>query len=123
MSKDTVATGLQLTVAAIYLVPTLGVYGANALQRLYGQEYDDPTTQLLVHHRAVLFGLLGSLTGAATFSKELRPAADASALISITSFLALERFHSHNNGRIDGVVRADWIALVCQIGSMLLRSS
>jgi hypothetical protein len=51
---------------------------------------------------------------------EYTNAADVAGLVSITSFLALEKLYKHGNSRIDSVVRADWIALACQVGAMLL---
>jgi hypothetical protein len=65
MSKDTVARGLRVTVAVIHLTPVAGCFGPAALNRLYGQKFDDPTTQLLMRHRAVLFGILGSFIAVA----------------------------------------------------------
>lgn len=122
-TKSHLSKALQLTVSAIHLAPSLGILGASTLQRLYGVNYsNEATTLLLMRHRAVLFGILGALIGTAAFVPELQGVADVGGLVSIVSFLGLERMHAgHGNARVDNVVRMDWIALVCQIGSMLLR--
>ena len=121
LSKETSDIALRLAVAAIHITPAIGALGPDALRRLYGISFDDPTTQLLMRHRAVLFGLLGSFLAASAFRGELRPVADVAAIVSVTSFLALEKMGpEHKNQKIGSVVRADWIALACQIGAMML---
>lgn len=46
-------------VAVIHLLPLPGLAGAAALQGLYGLPALDPASELLLRHRALLFGLLG----------------------------------------------------------------
>lgn len=45
--------------ALIHLLPLPGLAGAAALQGLYGLPALDPASELLLRHRALLFGLLG----------------------------------------------------------------
>lgn len=48
-----------VVVAVIHLLPLPGLAGAAALQGLYGLPALDPASELLLRHRALLFGLLG----------------------------------------------------------------
>ena len=48
-----------VVVAVIHLLPLPGLAGAAALQGLYGLPTLDPASELLLRHRALLFGLLG----------------------------------------------------------------
>ena len=58
-------TILLLVVGIIHLMPLLGVLGGDRLNSLYGLSLDEPNLQILMRHRAVLFGLLGALLVAA----------------------------------------------------------
>jgi hypothetical protein len=52
-------SAMLLVVAAIHLIPVLGVLGAQKLSGLYGIALSDANLLILMRHRAVLFGLLG----------------------------------------------------------------
>src|SRR5690606_19933751 len=58
MSRRTrAAFATSMAIAAlVHLLPLAGVSGSAALQRLYGIAFDDPSLQLLMQHRALLFG-------------------------------------------------------------------
>lgn len=48
-----------VVVALIHLLPLSGVLGSERLSALYGISFDEPNIEILMRHRAVLFGLLG----------------------------------------------------------------
>lgn len=105
---------LLLAVAGvIHLLPLPGVFGAQALQRLYGITLDDPNLLLLLQHRAVLFGLLGALILGAIRVAAWRPLALGAGLISTTSFLVLALVGAEYSPVLQRVVVADVVALVC----------
>lgn len=56
-----------------------GVTGAEKIQALYGIHLRDPNLEILMRHRAILFGLLGLFTGFAAF----QPGLQALALLRI----------------------------------------
>lgn len=56
-----------LVVGVIHLLPLAGVVGASRLSALYGIAVAEPNLELLLRHRAVLFGVLGGLCIAAAF--------------------------------------------------------
>ena len=104
---------ISLCVAAvIHLLPLVGVLGGDRLQSLYGIAIDSPDLQILMRHRAVLFGLLGIYLLAAAFIPALQPSALAVGLISVLSFLLLAWTTEGYNASIARVVAVDLVALV-----------
>jgi hypothetical protein len=55
-----VVPAVLLIVALIHALPLVGVMGAAKLTQLYGIDVQDPTLELLLRHRAILFGLLAA---------------------------------------------------------------
>ena len=105
----------------IHLLPLAGVLGAESLARLYALPFEDPSLQILMRHRAVLFGLLGALLVAAAFRPALRPLAFMAGLASVLSFLVLAGAVGGYNAALARVVAADWIALACLLPAGLLH--
>ena len=54
------ATLLALA-GALHLPPVIGVLGVGSIERLYGVTIGEPAMAILMRHRAILFGLLGTL--------------------------------------------------------------
>ena len=104
---------LLLIVGIIHLLPVVGVLGGDRLNSLYGLNLDEPNLQILMRHRAVLFGLLGALLIAAAFLPGLRTLALLAGLVSVVSFLLLAWGTPLYNEALRRVVVADWIALAC----------
>lgn len=101
-----------LVAAVIHLLPLVGVLGGDRLQSLYGVSIEGPDLQILMRHRAVLFGLLGTYLLIAAFMPALQPSALAVGLVSVLSFLLLAWTTDGYNASIARVVTADVIALV-----------
>ena len=67
--------GVLVVVAVIHALPVVGVLGAGKLVQLYGSPVQDAGLELLLRHRAVLFGLLAGFLGWAALRPDLhRPA-------------------------------------------------
>lgn len=107
-----VVPAVLLIVALIHALPLVGVLGAAKLTQLYGIDVQDPTLELLLRHRAVLFGLLAAFLAYAAIRPELHRLALVAGFISVASFLVLARLSSAYNPELSTVVRADWLALV-----------
>jgi hypothetical protein len=104
---------LLLVAGIIHLLPLTGVLGGERLNALYGLALDEPNLQILMRHRAVLFGLLGALLVAAAFIPGLRTLALLGGLLSVISFLLLSWSAPLYNEALRRVVVADWVALAC----------
>ena len=106
---------LLLVVAAIKLLPLAGVAGGEVLERLYGIEVGDPNLELLLRHRAVLFGLLGALIAAGALYRPLRMLAFGGAWASVLSFLVLAAGTAPRNDAVGRVISADFVALAALV--------
>ena len=106
-----VVPAVLILVAVIHALPVLGVLGAAKLSQLYGITVQDPNLELLLRHRAVLFGLLAALLAYAAIRPELQRLALVIGSVSVASFLVLAQLSGSYNDALATVVRADWLAL------------
>jgi hypothetical protein len=106
-----VVPSVLLLVAAIHALPIMGVLGAAKLSQLYGVPVQDANLELLLRHRAVLFGLLAGFLAYAAFRPDLHRLGLVAGFVSVVSFLVLAQPTSGLNAAIQTVVRANWLAL------------
>jgi len=104
---------LLIIVAVIHLLLLSGVLSAKRLTALYGLSFDEPNLEILMRHRAVLFGLLGVFFIYAAFQVELQPIALIVGVVSVVSFIWFAWSVGDYNASVRRVVVADWVALVC----------
>ncbi len=121
--KAKLIAGLMLVVAVIHLAPLSGVLGAEHLRRLYGVAMAGPDLEILLRHRAVMFGILGMVFALAAFVPKYQPLAFLMAFVSIFSFLFLAWLVGDYQAAIDKVVLADWIAGACLLLAVALYYS
>ncbi|HEX5738078.1 MAG TPA: phosphopantetheine adenylyltransferase [Hydrogenophaga sp.] len=98
-------------VAIIHALPVMGVLGATKLSQLYGVPVADPSLELLLRHRAVLFGLLAAFLAYAAARPEMHRLALIAAFVSVVSFLVLAKQTASLTPGVETVVKADWLAL------------
>ena len=108
-------SAMLVIVAVIHLLPLMGVLGPEKLATLYGLDFSEPNLAILMRHRAVLFGLLGSFFLYAAFKPSLQPMAFVGAFISLASFLALVASAETHNRLVQRVVLVDIIAIVALV--------
>jgi len=110
------AISFLLIVAGIILVlPVSGVIGAERLAILYGISFQEPNLLILMRHRAVLFGLLGTFIIYAAFRPSIQPLALLAGFIGALSFIVLAKAVGVYNAAISKVVLADIVAVVCLV--------
>jgi hypothetical protein len=112
-----IATTLIL-VGIIHLLPLAGLAGPGRLSALYGIAVNDANLDLLLRHRAVLFGLLGAFCIAAAFMPQLQAAAFVAGFVSAGSFLLLAWQIGGINAQVFKVVVADVVAMLLLIVGM-----
>jgi len=106
-------SAMLLVVGVIHLLPLSGVLGGARLVALYGVPIDDPNLEILMRHRAVLFGLLGAFLIYAAFKPSIQGIAILAGLISVASFIILAWTVGGFNAQLGTVFKADLVALVC----------
>jgi hypothetical protein len=109
-----IATTLIL-VGIIHLLPLAGLAGPHRLSALYGIAVTDPNLDLLLRHRAVLFGLLGAFCIAAAFMPQFHAAAFVAGFVSAGSFLLLAWQIGGVNVQVHKVVVADVVVVALLI--------
>jgi hypothetical protein len=100
-----------LLVALIHALPLIGVVSAAKVSSLYGIAVQDSNLEILLRHRAVLFGLLASFLAYAAFHRQLHSLALIAAWVSVLAFLALAVSVGNYNAALSTVVKADMLAL------------
>ncbi|HET9225659.1 MAG TPA: phosphopantetheine adenylyltransferase [Thermoanaerobaculia bacterium] len=106
---------MLVVTGVIHLLPLSGVLGSERLAALYGLPFDEPNLEILMRHRAVLFGLMGSFLIFAAFKPAYRTVAYIGGLISAASFLYLAWAVGGYNEQIGRVFMADIVALACLV--------
>ena len=102
---------MLVVVAIIHLLPLSGVLGSERLAALYGLSVDEPNLAILMRHRAVLFGLLGSFFLFAAFRPQFQILAFRAGFVSVISFLWLAWSVGGYNAQVARVFMADIVAL------------
>eukprot|EP01122_Echinamoeba_exundans_P000630 TRINITY_DN10555_c0_g1_i1.p2 TRINITY_DN10555_c0_g1~~TRINITY_DN10555_c0_g1_i1.p2 ORF type:complete len:135 (+),score=21.71 TRINITY_DN10555_c0_g1_i1:109-513(+) len=84
--------GGLIVAGVINLLPTSGVLGPIALQRLYGIEFAETNLIMLMKHRASLLGIVGALLCTSAFKPAFRSAAYGVGFSSMLSYMWLAVF-------------------------------
>jgi hypothetical protein len=111
---------LLILVGVIHVLPVSGVLSAARLTALYGISFQEPNLEILMRHRAVLFGLLGVFLIYAAFKPPLQPLALIAGFISVLSFIGLAWSVGGYNVAVRRVVVADIVAVVSLILALFL---
>jgi hypothetical protein len=100
-----------LVAAIINLLPLMGVMGAPQLERMYGVSIEGADMAVLMRHRAILFGVVGALLGAAAFMPSLRLAAFLAGMLSMVSFLVFQALEGETNAALGKVAMVDYVGI------------
>ena len=104
---------VSLVVAGVvHLLPIVGVAGGERLAALYGVPVAEPGLDLLLRHRAVLFGLLGAFLLYAAAVPAARSAAFVAGVVSAGAFVVLAWGEAGLGTELARVLRIDVAVLV-----------
>ncbi len=117
---DKTITILLLVVAVIHLVPISGFLGVTKLESLYGIPFAGNELEILMRHRAVLFGILGVFFVYAAFTPALQPLAFLAAFATLASFFYLAFSIGDYNAAIRKIVIGDVVAALCLVVAVVL---
>jgi hypothetical protein len=113
---------LVLVAAAINLAPVLGAVAPERMTALYGVDLEEPNLQILMRHRAVLFGLVGGLLLVAAFHQPLRTLGYAVGFSSMLSFLLIAWLVGGYSAEIQRVILADVVGIAALAGAGLVHA-
>lgn len=92
---------LLFMVGVINFVPVMGIVSAQKLSELYGISIEDPNLEILMRHRALLFGLVGGYMICSVFQPKFQISAIIMGFISMLGFLVL----AWQNGQVNELLR------------------
>jgi len=111
MSQIVIKAGLIIA-AIINLLPLVGVLSREQLEKLYALPITDPNLEVLMRHRAVLFGIVGGLLITSVFQAEWQTPAIIAGLLSMISFIVLTVMVEGYTGVYRPIIIADVIGIV-----------
>ncbi len=111
-----------VTAGVLHLLPLTGLLSAARLETLYGIPVRDASLELLLRHRALLFGLLGALLIAGAFRRELQVAAIIAGLVSMGGFLLLAAQSEGLTAPLRRVALADLLATLLLLIALALHA-
>jgi len=118
---DKIAAVVLFIVGTINLLPVIVFFDATRTTKLYGVPIDGESLTILMRHRAVLLGLVGTALIAAAIKPEFRVLAIALALISKFAFIFLTFTASNYTAEIRQVALIDVAAIVLLIAALTIH--
>lgn len=121
MNKDRFITAFIVIAGVINFLPVVGVVSAARIESLYGVDASDPALEILLRHRAVLFGLVGGFMIASAFKKSLHSAAITGGFIAMLSFLGLYYFGGQPESLMS-IVYADIVGVISLSAAIMMKA-
>lgn len=118
LSSRLSVAGLVLA-GIINLLPVSGALGPAWLKSLYGLDITGADLDILLRHRAVLFGLLGLFLLLSVVSSGLRGPAVTLAIASMASFIVIALLVGGHGAPITKIIIADIVGLVALVPATL----
>ena len=116
---ERITQAVLIVVGLINAAPLLGIESGARLGELYGIPAPSGDLEILMRHRALLFGLVGGLIIASAFRPALRAAAVIIGLASMLGFIALALAGGGMGEQIRSVAIIDAVASVALIAVLL----
>ena len=111
------STALFLLAAAINLAPAVGIFFPERMEALYALSLEDSSLEILMRHRAVLFGLVGSFLVAAALHRPLRALGYIAGFVSMISFLLIAWVVGDYSEQLRSVAVVDLVGIASLTGA------
>lgn len=119
--REKIGAAALIGAGLINVAPVLGVLSAHQISQGYGVDVSGPDLEILLRHRAVLFGLLGVFILYSTYRKDLQDVAIAGGLISMSSFIILALSVGGYGAPLEPIIIADVIGCVFLLLALALK--
>jgi hypothetical protein len=116
----TFATILICLAGVINFLPVIGALSGKRIRALYGVTVEDSNSEILLRHRAVLFGIVGALIIASAFDASLRPAGYAAGFTAMLGFILIAGLVGNYNANLRRVAIVDVVGLAALLGAALI---
>ena len=110
--QDKILSAILIFVGVIHVLPVVGVFGMKRLSSLYAITVTDPNVEILMRHRAVLFGVVGAFLIYSAFHPELQGLALLAAFFCLISFAWLMLSIGGYNAKLRKVLAVDLVAIL-----------
>jgi hypothetical protein len=110
VSLERLVTTILIIVGLINLFPVIGIASAKVLTGLYGLESLEGDLLILMRHRALLFGILGTFIIYSASKSHLRPTAIVMGLVSMLGFSVLVFTSGEGAANLSNVAIIDVVA-------------
>jgi hypothetical protein len=116
----TLSTILICFAGLINFLPVIGALSGKRIEALYGVAVEDSNAEILLRHRAVLFGIVGTLIIASAFDSSLRPAGYAAGFTAMLTFILITRLVGNYNANLRRVAIVDIVATAALLTAALI---
>ncbi len=120
---DSTITFLIAAAGIINFLPAIGLSSRAKLERLYGIQIENNNSEILMRHRAVMFGMIGGFMIYAALNGALQFWAVGAGMLSMTSFIVLALMTGQYTPHISKIIKADILGIICLLiaGALMLR--
>ena len=112
---------LVVAVGIINFLPVLGVLSAERIAGAYDVEVAGNDMEILLRHRALLFGIVGGFVFYSLFNPAMQGAALTLAGISMVGFLVLVFMVGGHNAALQRIMLADVAGIACLAGAIAIK--
>jgi len=116
----TLSTILICFAGLINFLPVVGALSGRRIEVLYGVAVEDSNSEILLRHRAVLFGIVGTLIIASAFDSSLRPAGYAAGFTAMLTFILITGLVGNYNANLRRVAIVDIVATAALLTAALI---
>ena len=117
-----VISALLILVGLINVFPVVGLVSSDVLSGLYGIADLQGDLLILMRHRALLFGILGTLILVSALKRNLQPVAIATGLVSMLGFIVLTLSAGDYGAKLLKIVWVDVVASIALVAVLFLRA-
>lgn len=102
------------------MLPSILAFSPDKLSKSYGIEIPDVNFELLLRHRAVLFGIVGGILIYSAISKKHYSISVIVGLTSMVSFIVLYFLMNGINAELQKIMQIDFVAVLILIVGFVL---
>ena len=97
-----------------------GPLSGKRIEALYGVAVEDSNSEILMRHRAVLFGIVGALIIASAFDASLLPAGHCDSINAMLGFIVITGLVGNYNDNLRRIAIVDIVATAALLTAALI---